>query len=229
MGKSPRVASAGVVFAMLMSAGCQSTPNTLPTNATMQQQAMQRNPQGWNGQNANGAGGSVAQGNTNGLTNTQTAGNQANPRPQNGQSFAASGNFQNNFTNSAQPGGGLNQNTSSGGLQQTGFNSNAGGVQQAGYNPAQPGGGVQQAGGWPSKEQMQQAGAGTSRNTISRNTDDVYSGGAISSSMPAPSFPGGGAGNANSQDPPPVRQSNTGSSNQPLPFNSSTTTRSGGY
>jgi hypothetical protein len=227
MGKTPPKASAGIVIAMLMSAGCQSTPTTVPSQSTMQQQAMNRS-QAWGNQNTASATNNLTQGGATGLPNNQLANNQANTRPQSGQGFGSSGNFQNNFTNTAQQSGGVNPNPGTGNVQPAGYSQNAGGVQQAGYSSNQYGAGVQQAGGWPSNTQTQQAGSAMGRN-LSRNTDDVYSG-SNGGSAPPPQFPAGGnASNTNSLDPPAVASPNgsgTTSKYETLPFNSS---RSGGY
>ena len=228
MGKTPRKASAGIVVALLMSAGCASTPAPVLPTTTMQQPATNR-PSTWGSQNATGGTNSMTQGGATGLPNNQVVSNQMNSRPQTGQNFGTTGNFQNNFTNNSQPAGGYNPNMGANNVQPASYNQSGGGVQQAGYNSNQNGGGgVQQAGGWPSNAQTQQAGSSMGRN-MSRNTDDFYSGGANSGSAPAPSWPTGGSNGANSQDPPPVQSpNNTGSSSkyQTLPFNSS---RSGGY
>jgi hypothetical protein len=224
MGKTPPKASAGIVIAMLMLTGCQSTP-TVP-QPSMQQQAMNRS-QTWGSQNSASATNNLTQGGATGLPNNQIANNQATTRPQTGQGFGSSGNSQNNFTSTAQQSGRANENAGSSNVQPAGYNQNAGGVQQAGYSSNQYGAGVQQAGGWPSNSQTQQAGSAMGK-SLSRNTDDVYSG-SNGGSAPAPQFPASGnAANTNSLDPPAVASptgSGTTTKYQTLPFNSS---RSGG-
>ncbi len=210
MGKTPRSASAGILVALLLSAGCASTPPVgTPVQSGTQPYRTNPSANGATGTNGNmSATGQGAMGS--GLANGQIVGNSANTRPMS-QGYAGSGNFQNNFTNTSVPSGGYNQNSSSNNIQ------------PASYNQNQSGAGIQQTGSWP-PNQSSAAGSAPAR-TMSRNTDDSSSGNGISAAMPPPSWPTNNtAGSSYSKDPPPVTQPtslNYSTKYQPLPFNSS--------
>ena len=136
---------------------------------------LQNNPPANGATGANGNMSATGQGAVgSGLANGQMVGNSANTRPMN-QGYSASGNFQNNFTNTGVPSGGLNQNSS------------AGNIQPASYSQNQAGAGLQQTGNWATN-QSSAAGSAAGR-TTTRNTDDSSSGNGISASTPPPSFP----------------------------------------
>jgi hypothetical protein len=206
MGKSPKMASAGCFVAMLVLSGCQSSAPPIAAQGVTAQQPWKQPPTSGVYQSNNGGNGgavsqngSTAAGNQNGGTGfgqpgvnnangSQLANNSANVRPQSGQPFGASGNFQNNF----------------GTPQQGGFNQNPGptNTQPAGFGQNQAGAGIQQV-GW----QNGPAGSSAANQNGARNLDDnqgSYNGGGISASTPAPVWPK--SGSANSNDPPAVVQ-----------------------
>lgn len=211
MGKTPNAAAAGMFVAMLTLAGCQSSGPTVGNPGTMSPLAANRAQQPWNNGAASGGTANQAQAGTNGMNNAQVANNTAMTRPQTGQSFGATGNFQGNFGNSGQQPTGFTQgqNNLANNQQSNSFNANQGSnnIQPASYNPGQFGGGVQQAGGWGTNAQA--TGSAANRN-MARNLDAGQAGatGSGSSSMPAPNFPSNSAfgDSPNSKDPPPVAQ-----------------------
>jgi hypothetical protein len=213
MGKSPRLASAGIFVALFVASGCQNSAPPVAAQGVVGQQPWKAPATTGIYQTNNGTTGAMAQNGTSGTMNqnagtgfsqagsntaalAQQSNNSANVRPQSGQSFGTNGSFQNNFANSGQQGSGFSQNP--------GGNT----VQPAGFSPNQVGGGIQQT-GW---SQNSVAGGSAGNRNAARNLDEnptaPYDGSGIAASTPAPVWPksSSSASGPNSNDPPAVAQ-----------------------